>query len=146
MTVEPFYMYTICLDYSKSKFNLQYFLRTLPNTNYEDLMKSVKEQSDNRLWGIPKKRLGVRMVVSKIRELLISIAKTTTALKLKAKRLTPIDETMHWLSRGGGSQGCSTQSTARPITMAPSQRSVQGMQGTPAQSSDCRSHPIVVSR
>lgn len=132
ITTEPYYMYTICLDYSKSKFNLQYFLRTLQNSSYEQLLKSLEEQIDVGVWGTAERRLGVRSIVSKLREILINLAKATTALVSKGKRMAPIDATMHRLSRGGGSQGSGSHSTARPITPAPSRSTARKLR-QPAQ-------------
>jgi hypothetical protein len=42
---EP-YMFTICIEYSKSPFHLPTFLKSLENTDYKSLMREVQEQVD----------------------------------------------------------------------------------------------------
>ena len=42
-TTEDQYMFTICVDYSKSPFDLIVFLKNLENFDYEALMKEIEE-------------------------------------------------------------------------------------------------------
>jgi hypothetical protein len=49
-TTEDQYMFTICVDYSKSPFDLTVFLKSLENSDYEALMKEVEEQVDKKQW------------------------------------------------------------------------------------------------
>lgn len=68
-------------------------------------MKHIQEQIDAGLWGTVDRRLGVRLVTSKITEILINIAKATTALESRTKRLALIDAIVQKLSRNSASQG-----------------------------------------
>jgi hypothetical protein len=47
-TTEDPYMFTICLDYNKSPFDLTVFLRSLENSIYKALMKEIKDQVDKK--------------------------------------------------------------------------------------------------
>jgi hypothetical protein len=49
-TTEDQYMFTICVDYNKSPFDLTVFLKSLENSDYEALMKEVEEQVDKKQW------------------------------------------------------------------------------------------------
>jgi hypothetical protein len=48
-TDEP-YMFTICVEYKFSPFDLSVFLRSLENSDYETLMKEIEAQVDNKEW------------------------------------------------------------------------------------------------
>ena len=48
--IEDLYIFTICLDYNKSPFDLTIFLRSLENSNYEAVMKEIKDQEDKKKW------------------------------------------------------------------------------------------------
>ena len=67
-TNEEPYMYTICVEYSKSPFNLTVFLKSLENSAYEGLMKDIEVQVDRKEWlnkdGL---LLSTRSLASKVR-------------------------------------------------------------------------------
>ena len=42
-TIEDQYIITICMDYSKSPFNLTVFLKSLENSDFRALMKEIEE-------------------------------------------------------------------------------------------------------
>ena len=43
MTSEEPYMFTICIEYSKSPFDLTIFLKSLENSEYKGLMKEIED-------------------------------------------------------------------------------------------------------
>jgi hypothetical protein len=49
-TTEEPYMFTICVEYKFSPFDLSVFLRILENSDYEALMKEIETQVDNKEW------------------------------------------------------------------------------------------------
>lgn len=85
-------------------------------------MKHIKEQIDTGFWGFAERRLGVRLAVSKIMEILINIAKDTNAIESRMKQLVPIDARVQRLGRACGTKGSvlvfASFSTVRPITPA----------------------------
>ena len=81
-TIEEPYMFTICVDYSKSPFNLTIFLKSLENLEYEALMKEIEDQVDKKEWlnkeGFP---LSARSMASKVRQIIVSLDILTTTNK-----------------------------------------------------------------
>ena len=71
-TTEDQYMFTICVDYSKSPFDLIVFLKNLENFDYEALMKEIEEQVDKKKW-LNKKGLPFRAkaMASRVRQLIV---------------------------------------------------------------------------
>ena len=63
------YMFTICIEYSKSPFDLTEFLTSLENSAYERLMKEIEQAVDKKEWvnkeGLP---LNVRSMASKVKQ------------------------------------------------------------------------------
>ena len=49
-TTKDQHMFTICVDYSKSPFDLTIFFKSLGNSNYEALMKEIEEHVDKKKW------------------------------------------------------------------------------------------------
>ena len=49
-TDEEPYMFIICVEYSKSPFNLTVFLKSLENSAYKGLMKDIEVQVDRKEW------------------------------------------------------------------------------------------------
>ena len=92
---EP-YMFTICIEYSKSPFDLTEFLKTLENSQYERLMKDIKALMDKE--GRP---LGGRNMASKIRQTVISLDIVTTTNRGIVDQMKVIELTGHLASQGG---------------------------------------------
>jgi hypothetical protein len=74
MTTEEPYMFTICVEYSKSPFDLTVFLKSLENSEYVPLMKEIEDQVDKKEWlnkeGLP---LGARGMASRVRQIIVSL-------------------------------------------------------------------------
>ena len=70
---EP-YMFTICVDYNITWFDLLVFLKSLENSDYKSLMKEIKDQVDKKKWlnkeGLP---FGARAMASRVRQLIVSL-------------------------------------------------------------------------
>jgi hypothetical protein len=49
-TTEEPYIFTICVDYNISPFDLPVFLKGLENSNYESLMKEIEDHVDKKKW------------------------------------------------------------------------------------------------
>ena len=69
MTInEDPYMFTICIEYSKSPFDLTVFLKSLENSQYKRLMKDIEALVDKKEWvikeGLP---LNARSMALKVR-------------------------------------------------------------------------------
>jgi hypothetical protein len=66
-TTEEPYMFTICVEYSKSPFDLIVFLKSLENSEYVPLMKEIEDQVDKKEWlnkeGLP---LGAKGMASRV--------------------------------------------------------------------------------
>jgi hypothetical protein len=81
-TTEEPYMFTICVEYKFSPFDLSVFLRSLENSEYEALMKEIEAQVDNKEWlnkeGHP---FGFRAMASRIRQLIVSLDVMTASNK-----------------------------------------------------------------
>jgi hypothetical protein len=75
---EP-YFFTIYVEYAKAPFHLPVFFKSLENKKYETLFKKIKMPEDRKMLkdkdGLP---LGIKATVSKIRQLLPSIATMTS--------------------------------------------------------------------
>jgi hypothetical protein len=80
-------MFTICVDYSKSPFDLTVFLKSLENFEYEALMKEVEEQVDKKQWlnkeGLP---FGAKAMASRVRQLIVSLDVMTASNKHVSSR------------------------------------------------------------
>ena len=98
---EP-YMFTICIEYSKSPFDLTEFLKTLENSQYKRLMKDIKASVDKKEWmnkeGCP---LGGRNMASKIRQTVISLDIVTATNRGIVDQMKAIELTGHLASQGG---------------------------------------------
>ena len=147
-TTEPLYMFTLCIDYKLSKFNITHFLSTLQNTSYEPLLHSIENQVDKGLWGTEEKPLRVKALVTKITETIISLACETTLLKNEKRRLTPIDSRVVRLIEGDGSQGSApasvSRTTLRPRTPASATRRATALNVTPSTSHGRRSSNLAL--
>jgi hypothetical protein len=49
-TIEEPYMFTICMDYDISPFDLPIFLKSLENSDYKFLIKEIEDQVDKKKW------------------------------------------------------------------------------------------------
>ena len=109
-TGSPPYSFTICVDNSKSPFSTLYFLKNLSGSVYEPLVKEVEKEIDQKAWqkkeGLP---LRARLVASKVRHLIQSMATMTTANHVVASAIMPLT-----ISRGRGTEGAS-EGSARNV-------------------------------
>lgn len=78
-TLDEPYIFTICVHYNKSPFDLTVFLKSLKNFDYEVLMKEIEDHVDRKQWlnkeGFP---FGAREMVSRIRQFIVSLDVMTT--------------------------------------------------------------------
>jgi hypothetical protein len=95
------YMFTLCVKYFKSPFHLLTFLKSLENSDYESFMRKVEEQVDQKKW-LTKDRspFSTRAMASRIRQLLISLAKMTAANKKVTRLMRLADLTAQVNSQG----------------------------------------------
>ena len=98
---EP-YMFTICIEYSKSPFDLTEFLKSLENSAYTRLMKDIEKSVDKKEWvnkeGLPLKAAGM---VSRIRHAVISLDIVTSTNRGIAKGMKAIELIGHLASQDG---------------------------------------------
>ena len=96
------YMFTICIEYSKSPFDLIEFLRSLENSAYERLMKEIEQAVDKKKKvnkeGLP---LNARSMASKIRQTVISLDIVTATNKSIADQMKAIELIRELASQGG---------------------------------------------
>jgi hypothetical protein len=101
-TTEEPYMFTICVEYKFSPFDLSVFLRSLENSEYEALMKEIEAQVDNKEWlnkeGHP---FGFRAMASKVRQLIVSLDVMTASNKYMSRQMRAIELTENITSQGG---------------------------------------------
>jgi hypothetical protein len=94
-------MFTICVDYSKSPFDLTVFLKSLENFEYEALMKEVEEQVDKKQWlnkeGLP---FGAKAMASRVRQLIVSLDVMTTSNKHVSNQMKALELTANVTSQG----------------------------------------------
>ena len=93
MTIdEDPYMFTICIEYSKSPFDLIEFLRSLENSAYERLMKEIEQAVDKKKWvnkeGLP---LNAMSMSSKVRQTVISLDIMTATNRIIANQMKAIE-------------------------------------------------------
>ena len=102
MIAEDPYMFTICIEYNKSPFDLTVFLRSLQNSQYERLMKEIEESVDKKEWvtkdGLPLKAIGM---ASKVRQTIISLDVVTATNRSIADQMKAFDLTAQLASQGG---------------------------------------------
>jgi hypothetical protein len=93
-TTEDQYMFTICLDYSKSPFDLTVFLKSLENSDYEALIKEIEDQVDKKKWvnkeGLP---FGAKAMASRVRQLIMSLDVMTASNKHISQQMREIELT-----------------------------------------------------
>jgi hypothetical protein len=81
-TTEEPYIFTICVEYKFSPFDLSVFLRSLENSNYKVLMKEIEAQVDNKEWlnkeGHP---FEFRAMASTVRQPIVSLDVMTVSNK-----------------------------------------------------------------
>ena len=101
-TTEEPYMFIICVDYSKSPFDLTVFLKNLKNSKYQKLMKEIEDQEDRKEW-LNKKELplGARGMASKVRQIIVSLDVMTASTKNMSQRMKKIELTRNVISQGG---------------------------------------------
>ena len=91
-TIEEPYMFTICVDYSKSLFDLTTFLKSLENYEYETFMKEIEDHIDRKEWlnkeGLP---LSARSMALEVRQIIISLDIMTTTYKSMSQRMKAIE-------------------------------------------------------
>jgi hypothetical protein len=101
-TTEEPYMFTICVEYKFSPFDLSVFLRSLENSDYEALMKEIEAQVDNKEWlnkeGHP---FGFRAMASRVRQLIVSLDVMTASNKYMSRQMRAIELTENITSQGG---------------------------------------------
>ena len=99
---EP-YSFTVVVKNTMSPFSVVPFLASLQGSSYEPLIKEVESEIDRQVWttkeGLP---LRAQFVVSKVRNLIHSMAKMAAARKAVTSALMPLD-----LSRAVGTQNTS---------------------------------------
>jgi hypothetical protein len=49
-TTGELYMFTICVNYNISPFDLPVFLKSFENSDYKSLMKEIEDQVDKKKW------------------------------------------------------------------------------------------------
>ena len=107
---EP-YSFTVVVNNTMSPFSVVPFLASLQGSSYEPLIKEVESEIDWQVWmtkeGLP---LRARSIVSKVRNLIHSMAKMAAARKAIMSALMPVD-----LSRAAGTQNTS-QASGRDTT------------------------------
>ena len=88
------YMFTICIEYSKSPFDLTIFLKSLENSQYERVMKDIKASVDKKEWvtkeGLPLKAISM---ASKVRQTIISLDVVTATNRRIADQMKVIELT-----------------------------------------------------
>ena len=98
---EDLYMFTICIEYNKSLFDLTKFLRSLENLAYGRLMKEIKQAVDKKEWvnkeGLP---LNARSMASKVRQTVISLDIVTATNRSIADQMKAIELTRQLASHG----------------------------------------------
>jgi hypothetical protein len=101
-TTEESYMFTFCVEYKFSLFDLSVFLRSLENSEYEALMKEIEAQVDNKEW-LNKERhpFEFRAMASKVRQLLVSLDVMTASNKHMSWQMRAIELTGNVTSQGG---------------------------------------------
>ena len=113
-------MFTVCIDYSKSPFDLPEFLKSLENTEYERLMKDVEKLVDKGEWvnkqGLPLK---ASAMVSRVRHLVTSLDVVTATNRAVADGMKAIELAGQLASQGGsiasGVQGPSSSRSRVPL-------------------------------
>jgi hypothetical protein len=136
---EP-YMFTICIDYSKSPFDLPEFLHSLQNTEYERLLKDIERSVDRNEWvnkqGHPLKAAAM---VSKVRHAVTSLDVLMATNRAVAEGMKAIELAGQLASQGGsiasGVQGAGSSRSRVPI---PSTSKRQQPGGAPTQSKRAR--------
>jgi hypothetical protein len=93
-TMEEPYMFTICVEYKFSPFDLSVFLRSLENSDYEALMKEIETQVDNKEWlnkeGHP---FGFRAMASRVRQLIVNLDVMIASNKHMSQQMRAIELT-----------------------------------------------------
>ena len=98
---EP-YMFTICIEYSKSPFDLTKFLKSLENSAYERLLREIKQVVDKKEWVNKEKlSLNARSMASKVRQTIISLDIVTATNRSIADQMKAIELTGQLVSQGG---------------------------------------------
>jgi hypothetical protein len=101
-TIEEPYMFTICVEYSKSPFDLTVFLKSLENSEYVPLMKEIEEQVDKKEWlnkeGLP---LGTRGMASRVRQIIVSLDVMRATNKSMSQQMRAFELTGNVTSQGG---------------------------------------------
>jgi hypothetical protein len=114
-TTEEPYMFTICVEYKFSPFDLSVFLRSLENSEYEAFMKEIEAQVDNKEWlnkeGHP---FGFRAMASRVRQLIVSLDVMTASNKHMSRQMSAIELIGNVISQGG-----SIGSVLRPLAQCP---------------------------
>ena len=134
------YIFTICIDYKKSPFDLPKFLQNLENIEYEKLMKDIERSMDKKEWvnkqGLLLKAAGM---VSKVRNAVTSLDVTIARNRAIAEGMKAIELTLQLPSQGGSIalrvQGAASIWSQVPI---PSTSKRQQPRGVPAQSKRAR--------
>ena len=90
---EP-YMFTICIEYSESPFDLTEFLKSLENSTYGRLMKEIEQAVDKKEWvnkeGLP---LNARSMALKVRQTVITLDIMTATNRSIANQMKAIELT-----------------------------------------------------
>ena len=100
---EP-YMFTICIEYSKSPFDLTVFQKSLENSAYERVLKDIEHTIDKKEW-VNKEGLlfNAKSMASKVRETIISLDIVTATNRSIADQMKAIELTGHLASQGEAS-------------------------------------------
>ena len=143
-TYEKAYMFTICVEYSKSPFDLTVFLKSLENLAYKRLMKDIKDSVDKKKWvnkeGLP---LNARSMALKVRQTIISLDVMMATIKSIAKKKRAIELTGHVISQGGSigsalphapTSGAQGATSTRSQVIIPSSSKRQKPREVPSQS------------
>ena len=125
MTIdEDPYMFTICIEYSKSPFNLTVFLKSLENSQYKRLMKDIEASVDKKKWvtkeGLPLKAISM---ASKVRQTIISLDVVTATNRSIVDQIKASELTGHLANQGGSIRSALPHAHALGATRAASTRS-----------------------
>jgi hypothetical protein len=101
-TTEEPYMFTICVEYCRSPFDLTVFLKSLRNSEYVALMNETEDQVDKKEWlnkeGLP---LGARGMASRVRQIIVSLDIMTASNKIMSQQMRAVELTGNVTSQGG---------------------------------------------
>ena len=141
---EETYMFTICIEYNKSPFDLTEFLKSLENSPYGRLLKDIEHVVDKKEWvnkeGLP---LNARSMASKVRQTVISLDIVTATNRSIVDKMKAIELIGQLASQGGSigsavlhapASGAQGAASTRSRVVIPSTSKWQKLEEVPLQS------------